>query len=46
MGIDNALAFFADGPPEAAYTVVVLGNGDPPAATALKAALVRMLAAR
>jgi len=42
MGIDNQLAFAADG----AFTVVVLGNADPPAATALKAALVRMLAAR
>jgi CubicO group peptidase (beta-lactamase class C family) len=42
MGIDNQLAFAADG----AFTVVVLGNADPPAATALKAALVRLLAAR
>jgi CubicO group peptidase (beta-lactamase class C family) len=46
MGIDNQLAFFADGPAAAAYTVVVLGNGDPPAATTLTAALVKVLAAR
>jgi CubicO group peptidase (beta-lactamase class C family) len=41
-GIDNELRFFADG----SYSVVVLANIDPPAASDLAPALIRFLAAQ
>jgi hypothetical protein len=42
VGIDNEFRFFSDG----SYSVVVLANIDPPAATDLSRALVGFLAAQ